>query len=392
MARRLIAVGSAVALVAVLAGVGFLASYAARSTFMRPGGGAVEEDQTARRYAALAGELGRAEQSLELTKYRARIETLLAAAPASDTTSLAVMVDAEEWRDTATTRRIAETIRGRWRDLGLGTTKVAVGVVMIDRGTARRWGRALGVRNGEPDRFFVVPDSLAPATCLVVVVAPPPRIRDQELGRMARQWFGPCAYYARFGIPGARVRRWIMARNFDVALTPDWDPGRPDTLLQIPWLTFARAAGPWYWRVLYMMPPNAVGCLGGKSAACRAAVADGDQDLAEPGDGTVAQTDAAWSFTRQRLVGGEHFLGAVLRATGPRRFAEFWRSPLPVDSALTLLLREPVGSWTAAWQQRVAERPRFGPSLTLLEIVVAVLLAGFALGAVAWRSSLREVA
>lgn len=391
MARRLIAGGSAAVLVALVAGVGYLSTRAPRLPLGRAGV-EVPSDQASRRSAVARQALERAKLELDVLRFRARVDSLLAAAPPADTTTLAVLVDAEGWRGSAEGERVASAVRATWSEAGLGATKVAVGVVVIDRGTARRWGYALDLRGGEPTRLFVLPDSLAPSTCLALVVAPYLKIRAPELRAKTKEWFGPCAYYARFGIPGERVRHWLAARGFDVTLALDWTGDGRDAPLELPWLSFADPSTPWYWRIRYMMPPSAVGCLAGRAPRCRAAISEGDGEGPAAPAAIVPVSDNSWNFTRQRLVGGDHFLGAVLRHAGARRFTEFWRSPLPVDSSLTLALHQPAPEWTAGWQGRITVAPRFGPGLRPRDLVAAIILSALALAAVLRASARREVA
>ena len=389
MARRLIAwVGGA-------AVVGFLLlaylHFVQRYTLAVRRGAVAEGSQAAARDNHWSHLVIRETVRLDLSRQRLRVEGLLEAQPAEDSSTLVVAIDATEWQDAARSARLRQALRDEWRALGLGVTKVAVGVVVVDRPRARAWGRGLAIGAEDPSGFYLLPDSLAPATCVAVVVAPPPLAAGAASGRrslesLAPLWLGPCAFYARFGVPGARVARWLGARDFDLALAPAWNATPNDRARLIaalsPWGENRR----WYWDLIYWMPSGAVGCLSGRAEVCRAELVEGDGPSRTPPSWVVVQSDNMWRFTRQRIAGGDHLLGAVARAAGPRRFQEFWRTTLPVDSALTLALGTPVGEWTAKWQRQVADPPRPGPAprwgdLSVSAVVVVLVLAAAALNA-----------
>jgi hypothetical protein len=124
---------------------------------------------------------------------------------------------------------------------------------------------------------------------------------------------------------------------------------------------------------------------------CRSALIEGDGPPKEVREWLIVQSDNAWRFTRQPITGGDHFLSAVLRQVGPRRFEEFWRTSLPIDSALTTALGAPVGEWTAQWQRQVAEPPHPGPALRWSELLVCVVTGALALGTLLWNVRFRSV-
>lgn len=387
MARRLILWGGIGGLAVGLLAVGFGTLATRRSLYKGGNGG--EDSQLEMRRQKSAAALGVATSRLAIARQRLRIATRLEAS--TDSLSLAVEVDAAEWGDSGRRGSLTRAARQAWGELGLDQTKVAVGVVVLDRATIREWARGLHLPPGEPVAFYALPDSLAPATCVAMVLAPPSRTRaPEELRTIARSWFGPCAYYARFGIPAPRVRRWLEARGLDVARIPDWSREGE----RHPVLTRSLIDSPgqeWYWWSLYMMPPYVSGCLAGRADRCRTSVAFGDGGPSMAAGGLVSQLDQQWRVDQQYLAGGERFLGAVVREVGARRFQEFWRTTLPVDSALTVALGRPVGEWTAQWERSVAAAPRFGPGPRWYEGGVALLLIAAAVIVVGKNVRLREV-
>jgi len=394
MARRLIftLAGVTAALLALIAYSVVVGKYMIRRPGWSPGGRA----QVGSRAAKVEFHLNDAEIRLQVMRLRQAIEDSLRTRAATDTTTLVVAVKAEGWRSKEATEAMRRSMQEEWAALGLSVTKVAVGVVVIDRQTARSWAHYLAVGADDPSVYYVLPDSLTPGTCLAIVSAPfiPAAANVIDVGRLrenVRPWLGPCAYYARFGIPGPRVARWLTQRNFDLALYPDWVERGPDTLPLFPGLSPRGESRGWYWDVIYFMSPDAVGCLAGRATACREALRERPTLPGREEPWIFGQSTNSWRFAHQRVTGGDRFLGAVAREVGTRRFQEFWHTTLPVDSALTVALKAPAGAWAAKWERTVAEPPRLGPAPSLGELLVAVALMLFAVGVVARGAARREV-
>jgi len=182
------------------------------------------------------------------------------------------------------------------------------------------------------------------------------------------------------------VRRWLNARSWDLALSLADDSS-----------SFAAAGGwlgppnsAWFWEAVYSYPSATVGCLAGRPDACRRAVVMGENPDAEIPVPDIARTERRW-WRPQHMIGGRRYLGDVARAAGRERFLTFWNSRLPVDSALTLALKEPVGEWTARWQGRFRARVRLGPAAPLGASAMGLVIAGLAFASVAFWSSRRQV-
>jgi hypothetical protein len=105
----------------------------------------------------------------------------------------------------------------------------------------------------------------------------------------------------------------------------------------------------------------------------------------------VVTPTPGWRVEKQRLLGGGWFLGEVARAVGDDRFLQFWRTDLPIDSALSLALSRPVGEWTAEWQRGVAPRPMLGPAAAFLSVVFGLVTALGALALLLAAAHRREV-
>jgi hypothetical protein len=270
-----------------------------------------------------------------------------------------------------------------WRHLGLGVTKVSVGVVLE------------ASPGQQPTRWiaYLLPDSSDRTTCVALLPATysPRSLLTDSLANALQvpDWLGiglgPCAFYAAFGNPGRGVARWLSARRYDLALDSDWS----DTTVtpSVPWWLSPNLNPEAFWEVTHRLPPNGLGCLAGRVASCRAAVL-----------GNAQATDSVRRFLandrwqrRPTLFGDDHYLADVRRAIGPERFRDFWNSELPVDTALTAALRMPIGEWTRRWEARAAPVVRLGPSAPPQSVLLALLLGLAAIGWVVRSVGRREV-
>lgn len=274
---------------------------------------------------------------------------------------------------------MAAALDSVWQRLGLDDTKVTL-VLVLDLVAT------LGAQ-----RTYVLPDSTDRTTCAMWesgtywIRAGRPFPGGPNFKPWLQNVLGPCAFYAAFGSPGRPVRQWLAARNFDVALYPGWtSTDRPSGAEQLRY-------GPrgWWWDGIYRSPAATVGCLGGRSPACRAAVLRG----AAAGDDSVARVvsaDNRW-WVGQSLIPGERYLADVAAAIGRERFLRFWNSPLPVDTSLTLALGQPIGDWTVTWERRFGRPLPLGPAAPLGGTLLALLISATALTLAVMAASRRQV-
>ncbi|HEY3279962.1 MAG TPA: hypothetical protein VGJ83_05570 [Gemmatimonadales bacterium] len=341
------------------------------------------------RAQALAGEWRAAQAAVRLAESRGRLPV----APAEGPALLFVGPDSVP---VAPRRRVAAALDSAWHQLGLGETKISVGVVLQFRPGADRPG-APSERGGGV--AYLLPDSTDRTACVVLL---PPGLgltrwllserRPEDRFRL-EDWLaaslGPCAFYAAYGAPGKPVRRWLAQRGFDLALAPAWrDPPQGSPYVGFFVNSMTRT---WNWEWVYHQSFPAVACLGGRAGGCREAVlagAGGDWRDSVP---RVLVPSRVW-WRQQRLIAGERYLADVARAVGPERFVRFWNSPLPVDTALAAALGEPVGEWTARWQGSLGPPlPPLGASAPLGSALLALLLAAGALSGVALSAARRQV-
>ena len=344
------------------------------------------------RVQELAEEWRRAAATVRLLEGRARV---LAGTPGP--TLLLVGVDSVP---AAARSRVVAALDTVWRGLGLGETKVAVGLI-IDVSAAR----PPTPRAPRPNRetpAYLLPDSTDRTACLAMIptsvywasVILGQRTPGQPSGVPHLQlWLkgvlGPCAFYAAFGAPGQPVRRWLGARAFDLALYPDWDAGPPVASSGAGFM-MNDGRSQWYWGFVYHQSFSAVACLAGRAASCRAAVVGGADEGSPDSLPRFMGSNRVW-WRSQRLVGGERYLADVAREVGPERFVRFWNTSMPVDTALAVALRAPVGEWTKAWQRRFAPLLPLGPAAPLGATLLGVVLGAAAVGSVVLTASRRQV-
>ena len=296
----------------------------------------------------------------------------------------------------AAVRYIEAALDTAWQALGLGETKVRVAVVLElarPRAMVDRPSPAEGAA-------YLAPDSTDRTTCIALLPAGPYWTRFLLGKREARnagfggfpRWLqaglGPCAFYAAYGTPGKPVRRWLAARNWDVAriLGSNGIAGERFTSLDL--LGDARYS--WYWDQVYSFPPATVACLAGRSSGCRTAVLGGS-DAASPAAGPqIVRSERRW-WRAQRLLPGERYLSDVAREVGRDRFQGFWASSLPVDTALAAALKQPVGEWTKQWERRFVAPIRLGAAAPWSATAGALLLGAVAVLAVMLTATRRQV-
>ena len=287
---------------------------------------------------------------------------------------------------------VSATLDTAWSRLGLGVSKISVGVVLsvvFGRPTA-----SPGTPGHRPEAdAFLLPDSTDRTTCLAFVpitywgrvgalkIAHP--APSTALAEQFRNGLGTCAYYARFGTPGRAVAKWLGSRASEVAMYP-WGLPQPFDSTRI----FGLDRGtPYFWDYLYRYPPAAVACMAGRREACRTTVlADG---IGDPRSSVVSAERSWWHPPAP--AGAERYVADLVDHIGPERFGRFWNSELPVDTALAAALREPVGEWTRRWQATLVPPIRLGPATSLGTTVLAVLLGIAAVLVVALTAARREV-
>jgi hypothetical protein len=338
------------------------------------------------RASRLAQEWRQVEQSRRVHALRKTLADDLRRRAAIDSPTVAMVLTPADALAPQLIDSLRAALGAAWQQLGLGVTKVGVGVV-LNMGAAPVLPGMERPSVTDNSELLLLPDSLEPTVCLVMTP-----IDTFGLGRARRNhdlagWlegsFGACAYYARFGVPAPRIRHWLIAREFDVARNADWY-GAP----RRSYLPGILSSGPP--EIAYGLPPAVLACFAGRAAACTAELRIGDRPGVSAPDGAIALRPP-WRFDDQRLVDAGVFLARVLHTIGPQRFLEFWNTTLPVDSALTLALRQPAGEWTGRWQRSYPRTLRVTPRAGGGEVISALLEIAVALGCTVLIGQRREV-
>jgi hypothetical protein len=346
------------------------------------------------RAQGLAEEWRGAHTAVRLREERRRMETLLAGMP-NDSGAPVLLITGWDSVPPSVQHVLAAALDSAWRQLGLGATKVRIGVVLELIG-------GVGVRAGTPrvemgETAYLLPDSTDRATCVAMIPMGPywTRIlRGQQAVTPATARFrpeqvikgglGPCAFYAAFGAPGKPVRHWLARRQFDLARYPGWDAPLSDEQ----YWPLSQGPSPWYWAWLYHQSFPAVACMAGRPAGCSTAVLAGaDGAMRDSLPRLVAESRGWWRS--QRLIGGDAYLADLARAVGHERFQRFWNSSLDVDTALALAMKAPVGEWTVRWQLQSLQPVSLGPAAPGSAVLLGVALAAVVMAAVA-RSAMRR--
>jgi len=336
------------------------------------------------RARTLAAEWQAVELQLRFADARRRLEPEFTRRRERELPSVALVVDGPDSVLPGAQPRLMAMLDSAWRELGLGTTKIAVGMVVDLWPGGRPGTRGMPFSSGA----FLFPDSTDRSTCLASVALPNySRNTTERLRSHLKASLGPCTWYARFGTPGARVRHWMGARAYDLARSSEWGVGRTDYWL-LSWLRDHQTGRGWEWPTVYGFAPRTVGCLGSRPTACAEAVRDGDGGGARS---RLLVPDSPWDLRSIRLIGGDHYLVDVLRAAGDDRFLEFWNTTLPIDSALAVALKTPVGDWTVQWQRGIMPTIPLTPILRLHEWLPGLFVIGLALGLVVVLVRRREV-
>ena len=337
------------------------------------------------RAAALAAEWRAADRAARLAEFREAMRPTIADLRRREAAGPAVRFEGPLPAPARAT--IIAQLDSVWRALQLGSPKVSMAVIFEVPSTASTLS---GVADRVPPRqasrsaTFLLPDSTDRSTCVVLLPLdywanhPEQITATARLDAWLRSGIGPCAFYAALGAPGGPVGRWLKARRFDLLLGVGWD--RPATGRTAGWFGPQERRSPWFWRLVYGLPVDAVACLGAREDGCRQAVLAGS-------DGTAPATGSLDTFQwwrRQALFGGEWYFSDLMRAFGRERVARFWSTDLPVDSAFTEAVGLDIGRWTRRWQGEQVPPVPLGPrppgGATLMGLGLAISAIGISTG------------
>ena len=205
---------------------------------------------------------------------------------------------------------------------------------------------------------------------------------------------GPCAFFARFGLPGPHVEEWLEEWRYSFAYLADWDRDEdeddfdrtgPDSFASVP--LYGRQSP---------STLNALGCAAGRADRCRQAlIVDGPEHYFRRSGRSTAMQEAGWlwggAFSSVFGPATNHFLSDIVREVGTGRFEEFWASDLPVEQAFASVVGRDIGGWTADWTTRRVGEYHFGPGVRFSGMLVALLFAGLGVFAGVYVAEKRKV-
>jgi hypothetical protein len=258
---------------------------------------------------------------------------------------------------------------------------VTVGLDTVDYG----WGRA----------WYFLPPATDGRTCAVtVLIGRSPRGFDAAApARELLTLLGPCAYHARFGPPGPGIEGWLATRAVRTGFVPQWLEQAPRDrrpLVDAAMLDAEAAEPRTEALVARLFAIEARGeldetaCAVGRLAVCRRVL-----EAPEPALGRRPTDDLPWQgivyrpflFSPWPRTEVDYFLSDLVRDEGPDRFARFWRSGAPLDSAFAAAygrsLEQHARQWLRAWRD-VRAGPYIRASSVLVSLVFALAVAGFA--------------
>jgi hypothetical protein len=229
------------------------------------------------------------------------------------------------------------------------------------------------------DRFQF--ESGATRACIVDVVFR--KVAARGTGRFdvpqrhGRGILGRCALYARFGFPGSEVGRWAGLAARWSGRWAWWYSDQGMFVERRPTLDTLR------FRLEYGEVPWAeLGCFRGQDVYCSSLV--GLTSVPGVGRGGAFYY---YFFGWQSLSTPDRLLADLILERGPERFATFWESALPPDSALHLVYGVPAGALVRqAFSRRFVPEPTAQPSVGGLLVATGwvVALGVLAMG-LAWR-------
>ena len=235
---------------------------------------------------------------------------------------------------------------------------------------------------------YVYPEGTDGRTCLVIV--PTGGIRTLAVDTAGI--LGPCAYYAAFGRPGPGVAGWLRATHYYSALESDWLSPRPR--IEPPGLEDLLAYRSWGQALSLLghvgLSLDGTGCAAGKLDRCAAYLDQTPwfEGFSQRRTFTFISERWIWWRGRDEYV---WYLADLIREMGRDRFGEFWRSPLPRDSAFAAAFGVSMTEWTHRWIASRRPNVRVGSAIRLTSALLGVLLAAILVAGGAYYNSRRQV-
>jgi len=273
------------------------------------------------------------------------------------------------------------------RGLGPAASGVAAGMLVL-------------TSDNSEATLYLLPQATGDGGCFVVV----------ELGRWSRGGFtmprtlrralGPCGYFHAFGPPGPHVLAWLERAGLQPAAEADW--AGTDRAVG-----FRRAAEPLdpeardltsiietAWQRPYLGTLEQTACASGRLTACSDVLGTPEHQYFRLRRWPALE--ASGVFLRPGPLGPwwasepGYFFADLVHDQGRERFARFWRSPLPVDSAFAATFGVPLDRYLSEWLRR-DHTVRIGPSIRPSSVWLSLLFLVVVVGAGALFTTRRQV-
>lgn len=273
------------------------------------------------------------------------------------------------------------------RGLGPATTGVTAGMLVI--------------MSDYPDAtIYLLPRATGDAGCFVVVELGRWRGGEFTIARALRRALGPCAYYHAFGPPGSHVLAWLERIGFQPAAEADWDGTdrvagfRRDAEPLVPEGRDLASIIETVWQRPYLGTLEQTACAAGQLAAC-----GGVLDTPERPYFRLRRwpaLEASGVFLRPGPLAQwwasepGYFFADLVRDQGRERFARFWQSSLPVDSAFAATFGVPLDRYVSQWL-RGDRAIRLGSSIRTSSVLLSLLFVVLVVAAGAVLTTRRQV-
>ena len=239
---------------------------------------------------------------------------------------------------------------------------------------------------------YALPQALDGRTCAVSFTIDPTiqwvRLNSvmgaADIDQALQESLGPCLYYAAFGPPGPQIEQWLLQRSFKLANSADWHGALPRSR----WEDVQKEV------VFSNMSFDALACTAGRLERCRSAVEHTNNEenfRVRPQAARVAGVFQR-AYWPRNFVSDDYYLASLVREMGRDRFAQFWRSTAPLDSAFRSAFGQSIETWTTHWARGfVPKPPPFGPAPRPIAVLFSVALAAAAIAAAAAGVMRRQV-
>jgi len=240
---------------------------------------------------------------------------------------------------------------------------------------------------------YALPQALDGRTCAVSFIIDPTIewvrinsvIGSAHVESLLLESLGPCLYYAAFGPPGPHIEAWLLERSYKLANSAEWHGPPPRSR----WEGWEQPEV-----VISNMSFDAIACTAGRLERCRAAVEHTNNEENFRVRPQVARIAGVFqrSYWPRNFLSDDYYLASLVREMGRDRFAQFWRSTAPVDSAFAAAFGQSIETWTSQWARGyVPVLAPFGPAPRAIAVLYAIGLAALAAGLAAAAVMRRQV-